>query len=75
MYDELQRRAEEGRPVRIALIGAGKFGSMFLSQARRVRGLHLVGVADLSRPRIRDLRSKEWAGPPTNTARAQRKKR
>ena len=52
MYDELHRRAEEGRPVRIALIGAGKFGSMFLSQARRVRGLHLVGVADLSRPRI-----------------------
>jgi predicted homoserine dehydrogenase-like protein len=51
MYDELQRRAEEGRLVRIALIGAGKFGSMFLSQARRVPGLHLVGVADLSRAR------------------------
>ena len=49
MYDELQRRAQEGRPVRVALIGAGKFGSMFLSQARRVAGLHLVGVADLSR--------------------------
>jgi predicted homoserine dehydrogenase-like protein len=48
MYDKLQQRAEEGRPVRIVLIGAGKFGSMFLSQARRVPGLHLVGVADLS---------------------------
>jgi predicted homoserine dehydrogenase-like protein len=61
MYDELQRRAEEGRPVRIALIGAGKFGSMFLSQARRVAGLHLVGVADLSRTRaIASLERVGW---------------
>ena len=52
MYDELQRRGEERRPIRIVLIGAGKFGSMFLSQGRRIPGLHLVGVADLSRPRI-----------------------
>jgi predicted homoserine dehydrogenase-like protein len=51
MYDELQRRAEKDHPARIALIGAGKFGSMFLAQARRVPGLHLVGVADLSRNR------------------------
>jgi predicted homoserine dehydrogenase-like protein len=62
MYDELQRRAQEGRPIRVALIGAGKFGSMFLSQARRVTGLHLVGLADLSRAR-------------TNMARIQRAKR
>ena len=74
MYDELKRRAEEGRPIRIALIGAGKSGSMFLSQARRVPGLHLVGIADLS-PARTWLRSKNSAGPPTNMARGQRTKR
>ncbi|MDF2602242.1 MAG: hypothetical protein K0Q54_5065, partial [Methylobacterium brachiatum] len=27
MFAKLQRRASEGRPVRVGLIGAGKFGS------------------------------------------------
>jgi predicted homoserine dehydrogenase-like protein len=27
----LEARAAQGRPVRVALIGAGKFGSMYLS--------------------------------------------
>ena len=36
-----------GRPVRIGLIGAGKFGSMILAQARFIEGYHIVGVADL----------------------------
>jgi len=49
----LKARAEEGRPVRVGLIGAGKFGSMFLSQVRTTPGMHLVGIADLSIPRAR----------------------
>ena len=44
----LHARAEEGQPVHVGLIGAGKFGSMFLAQVRRTPGLHLVGVADLA---------------------------
>jgi predicted homoserine dehydrogenase-like protein len=43
----LQARNAAGRPVRVGLIGAGKFGSMVLSQARHIEGLHVVGVADL----------------------------
>ena len=43
----LTARAAEGRPVRVGLIGAGKFGSMILSQARQIEGLHVVGIADL----------------------------
>jgi Predicted homoserine dehydrogenase len=42
----LQRQAD-GRPLRVGLIGAGKFGSMYLSQARRTPGVQLVAVADL----------------------------
>jgi predicted homoserine dehydrogenase-like protein len=49
----LRRRAEQGRPVRVGLIGAGKFGSMFLAQVRTTTGLHLLGVADLSAERAR----------------------
>jgi len=37
----LAARAESGNPLRVGLIGAGKFGTMFLGQARRVRGLHV----------------------------------
>jgi predicted homoserine dehydrogenase-like protein len=44
---QLAARAEAGRPVRVGVIGAGKFGSMFLSQAPRTRGLHVAGIADL----------------------------
>jgi predicted homoserine dehydrogenase-like protein len=50
----LQQRASESRPLRVALIGAGKFGSMFLAQARRTPGLHIVAVADLDPMRARD---------------------
>ena len=33
-------------PIRVGLIGCGKFGSMFLAQAQRTPGLHVVGIAD-----------------------------
>jgi len=49
----LQQRAADGRPLRVGLIGAGKFGTMYLSQARRTPGIHLVAVADLSPDRAR----------------------
>ena len=41
-------RSRRNRPVTVGLIGAGKFGTMFLSQARLTRGLHVVAVADLN---------------------------
>ena len=47
LYRLLQERAASGRPVRVGLIGAGKFGTMFLAQARTTPGLHLMAVADL----------------------------
>lgn len=48
LYTQLQQRAAQGRPIRIALIGAGKFGSMYLAQVPRTPGVHLAGIADLS---------------------------
>lgn len=40
-----------GKPIQVGLIGAGKFGSMFISQAHRTPGLRLAGIADLSKDR------------------------
>ena len=53
MLQQLAMRAESGRPLRVGVIGAGKFATMFLSQARRLAGLHVLGVADLSTERAR----------------------
>jgi predicted homoserine dehydrogenase-like protein len=50
----LEERADGGRPLGLALVGAGAFGTMLLSQARRLAGLELVGVADLSPDRARE---------------------
>lgn len=44
---------EAGTPIRVGVIGAGKFGSMFLSQAPRTPGLHVMGIADLDVSRAR----------------------
>ncbi|TDT94968.1 putative homoserine dehydrogenase-like protein [Azorhizobium sp. AG788] len=49
----LAQRAASGKPVRVGLIGAGKFGSMVLAQAQRIEGMHVVGVADLNVGRAR----------------------
>jgi predicted homoserine dehydrogenase-like protein len=54
LYHLLAQRHAEQKPLRVALIGAGKFGSMFLAQARRTPGLHVVAVADLAPQRARD---------------------
>ncbi|MEO5672052.1 MAG: Gfo/Idh/MocA family oxidoreductase, partial [Ramlibacter sp.] len=48
LHAQLQKRAADGKPIRVGLIGAGKFGSMYLAQVPRTPGVHLVGIADLS---------------------------
>ncbi len=50
---KLASRAAEGRPVRMGLIGAGKFGSMILAQTRHIPGLQVVGIADLNVGKVR----------------------
>ena len=50
---DLMQRADASRPVRVGLIGAGKFGSMFLSQASTTPGLRVSAIADLDPDRAR----------------------
>lgn len=51
LADALSRRADA--PIRLALIGAGKFGTMILAQLRLVRGVKLCVLADLDVERAR----------------------
>ncbi len=53
LYDALQQRHHDNKPVRVALIGAGKFGSMFLSQVPTTAGLTVSVIADLDPDRAR----------------------
>ncbi|MCB1459464.1 MAG: Gfo/Idh/MocA family oxidoreductase, partial [Nitratireductor sp.] len=48
LHAQLLARKADNNPIRVGVIGAGKFGSMFLSQAVRIPGLHVVGIADLN---------------------------
>jgi predicted homoserine dehydrogenase-like protein len=46
LYAKLQQRKDN--PLRIGVIGAGKFGAMYIAQVPKTPGVHLVGIADLS---------------------------
>ena len=47
LYAKLREREAQGKPLRVCLVGAGKFGAMYLAQVPKTPGLHLAGIADL----------------------------
>ena len=47
LQNRLRAAIADNRPVRVCLIGAGKFGSMFLSQVPTTDGLEVTHIADL----------------------------
>jgi predicted homoserine dehydrogenase-like protein len=53
LQDKLAARLASGKPIRVGLIGAGKFGSMFLSQVPAIAGLEVAVIADLDPERAR----------------------
>ncbi len=53
LYALLHGRAADGESIRVGVIGAGKFGTMFLAQTRTTPGMHVVAVADLAESRAR----------------------
>ena len=64
LHRMLLARAAENKPLRIGLIGAGKFGAMYLSQIPTTPGIHLLGIADLSPSRAQRRTWRGWAGSP-----------
>ncbi|MFQ6022666.1 MAG: NAD(P)H-dependent oxidoreductase [Acidiferrobacterales bacterium] len=59
----LLRERAKANPVRVGVIGAGKFASMFLAQARQTPGLHVMAVCDLDIVRARaSFERTGWTG-------------
>jgi predicted homoserine dehydrogenase-like protein len=46
LYAKLLQRKDQ--PLRIGLIGAGKFAAMYIAQVPKTPGVHLVGIADIA---------------------------
>jgi predicted homoserine dehydrogenase-like protein len=63
LHTLLSARAEEAGPVRVGVIGAGKFASMFLTQALHLPAIHVAGVVDLDVERARSALDRTgWPG-------------
>ncbi|MCB4806173.1 putative homoserine dehydrogenase-like protein [Methylobacterium brachiatum] len=61
LYRLLRDRQDAGKPVTVGLIGAGKYGTMFLAQARTTPGMQIVAVVDLDLGRAaRQLAACYW---------------
>lgn len=61
LHAKLLEREAAGKPVTVGVIGAGKFGTMYLAQARLTAGTHVVGVADLDVARAKSqLNTAGW---------------
>jgi predicted homoserine dehydrogenase-like protein len=46
LYSKLLQRTDD--PIRVGVIGAGKFGAMYIAQVPNTPGVHLAGIADLA---------------------------
>jgi len=68
-YTMLQQRAADGNPIKVGVIGAGKFSSMFLAQARLTPGMQVVGIAELNPDKaVQALERTGWQGGVTTFA-------
>ena len=47
LFTKLQARAATNTPICVGIIGAGKFGSMFLAQTIKLPGIHIVAICDI----------------------------
>ena len=67
LHRQLQELAANHQSIKVGLIGAGKFGSMYLSQIPTTPGVQLVGIADLSPAGVkRNLERVGWKDEQSN---------
>lgn len=48
LHKLLSDREQQSRPIRVGLIGAGRYGTMYLAQANNIPGIHVVAIADIN---------------------------
>lgn len=67
LYAMLQEKYKQNKPLRVGIIGTGKFGTMYLSQVKKVQGVHLVGIAELNIHRaFENLKRTMWPDEQVN---------
>lgn len=67
LYAMLQEKYKQNKPLRVGIIGTGKFGAMYLSQVKKVQGVHLVGIAELNIHRaFENLKRTMWPDEQVN---------
>jgi predicted homoserine dehydrogenase-like protein len=44
----LAKRAVEGKPIRVGIVGAGKFGTGLVAQISRMQGMEVCAISDIS---------------------------
>ena len=61
LHELLREREDAGQPIRVGLIGSGRFGTMYLSQARNIPGVRVAAIADINTARAREsLARVDW---------------
>ncbi|MFV0374310.1 NAD(P)H-dependent oxidoreductase [Microbacterium sp.] len=61
LFRMLQERVQRSGPVRVGMIGVGKFGAMFLAQSLTTPGIEVAAIADTSPARAREVcRRAQW---------------
>lgn len=53
LHAQLLRRAAENRPIRVGVIGTGKFGAGLVAQVSQMRGMVIAAIADINLDRAR----------------------
>ena len=53
VHELLCKRAEQGKQIRVGMIGAGRYGAMYLAQSRFIPGIQIVAIADLDLEKAR----------------------
>ncbi len=53
LFEQLQARESQGRPIRIGVIGAGTFGTQIVAQTCRMQGMRVSALAELDLKRAR----------------------
>ncbi|OAA55217.1 SAF domain-containing protein [Niveomyces insectorum RCEF 264] len=64
--EKLAEREASGRPIQVGVIGAGKFGTMFICQSHITTGMRLAGVAEL-KPKVAYAAFKRAGYPESKT--------
>jgi len=54
LYEKLLERTREGRPINVAVVGAGQMGRGLVAEMERLPWFHVVAVADVQKQRAID---------------------